>query len=343
MKKGTVLILLCAVTAAIWLSGCGTDSADETLSSDTERVGGLGLTPVDPEDVALSLETEEVPEFSEDDVRGIAVVADGEIRYKINYTERNDRPSFLFWDMVTPYASTAVVDSEELYNIFGTMAYLNLGSGSENTVDESLDPDSFDSYITLNYYRGDDEDDSEAQPDCTLTLMIGPKEDGYYYCVLKGQEDKAMLISTDLLDAVLYEEPYDMLLKIPYLIEYSTVAEVDVTYDGSTYTMTMDEDSYTINGKEADEENYQTLYSDLMQPMLDGEIPEDAELGEDREPIVSIHYIRNMEDSVDYYIDIYSYGDGQYTVSVNGEEHFFLNADDVDTLTGAIEAGFDIK
>ncbi len=341
LKKCMTAILLAGVTAGFLLTGCGnigTDNMGNTADEEESTVTEYGI--INPEDVAKKLETAENPEFTKEEVRGLSVVSDGEILYQINYTEREDRQSFLFWDMVTPYASTAVIDSEAMYELFDTLASLDLTSASPDVADSTQDPDSFDTYIMLNYYDSDDDDDQEVDPDYTFTLLIGEKEDSEYYCVLKGQEEKAMYLSASLIDAVLEQEPYDLLIKVPYLVNYETVSEVDVTYKNKTYTMTMDGDTYTISGKEVDAEEYTSLYSDLMQPTLDGEIADDMELDEDREPLITIRYIRNLDNAVDYRIKIYSYDEDHCTISVNGEENFFLSGDDVDTLIKAIKNGF---
>ena len=74
--------------------------------------------------------------------------------------------------------------------------------------------------------------------------------------------------------------------------------------------------------------------------MLDGEIEEDFGPEKGREPLISIQYIRNMDGAEDYEVNIYSCGDDQYTVSVNGEENFFLVAEDVKTLEKALQDAF---
>ncbi|MCD8148445.1 MAG: hypothetical protein LUE92_02550 [Clostridiales bacterium] len=343
LKKRMIAILLAGVTTGFLLAGCGitnTGTTDKENTADEEESTVTEYGIVNPEDVAKKLETAEEPSFSKEDIRGLSVVSGGEVLYQINYTEREDRQSFRFWDMVTPYASTAVIDSESMYELFDTLASLDLTSGSEDMVDNTQDPDSFDTYITLNYYESEDDDDQEVDPDHTFTLLIGEKEDSNYYCVLKGQEDKAMYLSSSLIDAVLEQEAYDLLIKVPYLVNYETVAEVDVTYKNKTYTMTMDGDTYTISGKEVEEDEYTSLYSDLMQPTLDGEITDDIELEDDREPLITIKYIRNLDNAVDYIVKIYSYDEEHYTISVNGEENFFLSGDDIDTLIKAIKKGF---
>ncbi len=375
MKKRAGMIFLAGVTVMSLLAGCNTAggegqgrsgeasvteqeeneasagqnqsvdpedaAAGQNQSVDPEDVAAGQNRSVNPEDVAAGLERDENPGFSGEDIRGISVVSGGEVVYQMNYTPRNDRDSFLYWDMVTPYASTAIVNTEAMYELYDMISGLDLTSAFGDPEDASPVLEDSDTYIVINYYDGGDSDEQEAEPNKTLTLMIGDEqEDGTYVCALKGYEEKKLKINSSTLDAVLQQDPYDLILKIPYVVNVATVKEVDIAYGGKDHTMTLDKDVYKINGKKADSDTYLSLYSDLMQPMLDGKIPEDAKFEEDREPLISIRYIRNIDGAEDYEVKIYPYGDDRYTVSVNGEEHFFLITEDVETLEKVLKDAF---
>lgn len=338
-KKQAGVIFLAGILAVSLLAGCGnkdggSDTADSISGQEADR--GEAAAAVNPEDVAKTLTISESPEFKKEDIRGISVVVDGEPVYQLNYTPRDDRDSYLYWDMVTPYASTAVVDTEPMYELYEALAGLDW----TGAVSGQQDPGDSDTYITLNYYDSGDSEEQEAEPDHTVTLMIGEKQDGKYNCVLNGDKEKALLMDASILDAVLEQDPYNLILKIPYVVNAATVKEVDITYGGKDYTMTLDGDTYRINRKKVDSGEYLALYSELMQPMLDGKIPEDEALEDDRESLISIRYIRNIEGAEDYEVHIYPYGEDQYTVSVNGEEHFFLSSEDVETLENVLKEAF---
>lgn len=344
MKKRLGAIFLAGIVTASLLAGCSDtggaqDTADSVSGQESSSVGAQ-IGSVNQEDVAEGLESPENPEFAKENIRGVSVVVDGEPVYQLNYTPQDDKDSYLYWDMVTPYASTAIVNTETMYELYEEIAGINLTAGTSDQQDSSQDPKTFDTYLTLNYYESEDSDEQKAEPNRTVTLLIGEKQDNQYYCVLKGYEEKALLLDSAVLDAVLQQDPYDLILKIPYVINVATVKEVDITYGGQDYQMTLEGDTYKINQKKVDSEAYLSLYSELMQPMLDGKIPEDDKLDADREPLISIRYIRNMDGARDYEIHIYPYGDGQYTVSVNGEEHFFLSAEDVEALEKTLKEAF---
>lgn len=337
---------MAGIAAVSLLAGCGTNNGEqsETVSAvgqeqEESSAAEEQSRDINPEDVAENLERAENPGFEKEDIRGISVVVDGEPVYQMNYTPQEDKESYLYWSMLTPYPSTVIVNTETMYQLYETIAGLDLTSGTEEQADASQTPESFDTYITLNYFDGG-EDESEAEPNKTVTLLIGDEQDGQYYCVLKGDEEKALLLNAAALNAILQYNPYDLILKIPYVVNVVTVGEVDISYKGKDYTMTLDGGVYKINGKEVDSDEYLNLYSELMQPMLDGEIPEDAGLEEGREPLISMRYVRNMEGAKDYEVDIYTYGDNQYTVSVNGVEKFFLSAEDVEALEKVLKDAF---
>lgn len=344
IKKRLGVMFLAGIVTASLLAGCGDNNGKqdtaESASGQENSSAGAQTASVNPEDVAKGLEGPEKPEFDKEDIRGVSVVVDGEPAYQLNYTPQDDKESYLYWDMVTPYASTAIVNTEAMYELYEDIAGLNLTAGTSEQQDPSRIPETFDTYITVNYYESEDSDEQKAEPNRTVTLLIGEKQDNQYYCVLKGYEEEALLLDSAVVDAVLQQDPYDLILKIPYVVNVATVKEVDITYGGKDYKMTLEGDTYKINKKKVDSEEYLSLYSELMQPMLDGKIPEGEKLDADREPLISIRYIRNMDGVRDYEIHIYPYGDEQYTVSVNGEEHFFLSAGDVETLEKALKEAF---
>lgn len=353
MKKKLGIIFLTGILSIVLLAGCGVNQeeqssswseSEQSISEDSKGQSTSSsknaFVSVHPEEVAKKLESQESPKFEKEDVRGISVVVDGEPVYQMNYTPRDDKESYLYWDMVTPYASTAIVDTEAMYELYEMIAGVDLTSGSEEAKDSAQNMENCDTYITLNYYEHKDSEDQEEEPNRTVTLLIGDQKDGKYYCELKEYGEKGLWISTDTIDAVLQQEPYNLILKIPYVVNVSTVKKVNISYKGKDYTMALNDGTYKINGKKVDASEYQSLYSELMQPMLDGEIEEDFSPEKDREPLISIQYIRNMDGADDYEVKIYSCEDNKYTISVNGEENFFLVSEDVKTLEKVLKDAF---
>lgn len=346
-RVGTIL-LACAA-AAVLLAGCNgkeTQNNQTSVAASTEqgeKTTKATQTTVNPEDVAEQLTVAAKPKFAKEDVRGVSVVKDGKIQYQLNYTPQDDKESYLFWDMLTPYASTAVINTEEMYYTYNILAEMNLAK--TKTVDVSAKKAGVkdtDTYILLNYYKKDKESDTQqAQPNQTFTILVGNKKGSdNYYCALKGKEDQVFLLQQVQVDHILNRDPYGMILKIPYVLNVASVSEVDINCDGKDYKMTLDGSTYKLNRKKVDSDTYCTLFSALMQPMIESEIPEGETLSTDRQPYISIQYKRNMDSVKDYDVKIYSYKDDKYTISVNGEENFILSKEDVDTLVKTIQDAF---
>lgn len=355
LEKITFIFFLAGMVWALLLTGCGEsgkkpDAAGEALDTETgdtqtQAVEGKDVASVNPEEVARGLEREENPDFEKEAVRGISVTVEGELRYQLNYTPRNDRDSFLYWDMPSPYGSTVIVDTEAMYELYGVMADLDL-TGEEG--DNTKRPEDFDTYITVNYYAGGEAGEQPPKPNRTLTLFVGESLEGKYHCVLKGREDAVLLLDEQSVNSILNQNPYDLILKIPYVVNVATVKQVEIAYKGETMIMTREGDVCRIDGEEVEIEAYQERYSALMQPMLDGEImgsgASDSGDGQsdvkDREPLIHIRYIRNMEGALDYDVAIYQNEDGRYTVSVNGAEYFYLKGEDVENLEEFLEKDY---
>ncbi len=395
-KRAIVPAFMFALLASICFIGGCTGKNNGKKGQDTVKNSGenaanngqpaeiaTGGTVSNPEEIAKSLKSEKHPKLQKEDIRGVSVAEGGDIRYQFNYTPRNDRDSYLFWDMPVPYSSTAVVDTENMYLLFEAISALDLTNASATQAKEpgasqdnltSKEPEASQdnltskepganqdglpakepgantgslpemgntgSYLTVNYYKGDTSSGGQADPNYTMTLVSGQKKNGYYICTLKGQENNPLQLNAQSIDSILHRDTYSMILKIPYVIKADTVKKVTIHYQGQQFPMIAENDSYSINGKNADRKEYLDLYACLMQPMLDGEIDKDATPDKDKEELLSITYERNLAGAEDYEVIIYAYKGGKYTSCVNGREQFYLNADDVKVLEQEIQDVF---
>ena len=168
MKKKLGIIFLTGILSVVLLAGCGADQEEQSTSEASKEKSTSSSSKanlaVNPEDVAKKLESQENPKFDKEDIRGISVVVDGETVYQMNYTPRDDKESYLYWDMVTPYASTVVVDTEAMYELYEMIAGMDLTSGSEEAKDSVQDMENCDTYITLNYYEHKDSEEQKEEP-----------------------------------------------------------------------------------------------------------------------------------------------------------------------------------
>lgn len=283
----------------------------------------------------------ETPVLIKENIRSLEVISDGVTNYKVKYTPQEDKESYLYWDMVTPYESTTVIDTESLYKVFDTLAGINLTNVTEVQEGTDIGISGTDTKLIVYYYNSTDIKTQEANPDSMMTLLIGNKtENGNYYCALDGYEDRVMLVDATTVDSILNQDPYDLILKIPYLINIASVSEVDINYNKKDYTMTLDGDTYYMNKKKVNSKVYYNLFSDLMQPIINKQIQEDADMKSDRTPVLTIYYTRNMDRVPDYEIKYYEYDDEYYTIDVNGQENFLVSTEDFNTLISNIKDAY---
>lgn len=296
-----------------------------------------------PQEVAKELEQIKKPEFIAQDIRGISVVSDGQILYELNYTPRQDRDSYLYWDLVTPYASTAIVNTEEMYELYAQIAAIDFQAAE--LVSEGVETGIADSntYMVLNYFASSQTEDGQTQeinPNYSFTLLIGNKTEDVYYCAIKGYETNVFQLLSEDIENIFSVKPYNLILKIPHAVNVATVKEVNIFFEDKKYEMLLEGNTYKINGKKTDAGTYCDLYSKLLDVMLDGELKEEDRKKEHTE-YIKLEYLRNVEYVENYEIIIYELEDGNYTVSINGEENFFLNQEDVRILEQSIKDGFE--
>ena len=109
---------------------------------------------------------------------------------------------------------------------------------------------------------------------------------------------------------------------------------MDIKYGKKTKTLTRNEKNGSFkNGmKEIDETRFTELVEMLAAPTIYGIVEDRSGFdSEDRKPIVSIKYTKSRgRGSVD--VKIYDNGDGDYSISVNGEEDFYLDSEEVEVL-----------
>lgn len=301
------------------------------------------------EEVAIEQVTE--PEFEVDDIRALEVTKDGEVIYELSYEPREDRQSFLFWDMPVPYQSVATVDTEEIYKLFQVFAGIDFESSKQSETNKEL-ADS-DTKITVSYYDADkgskdseeyekNEDASRDQklehpdPNCLATILVGEKMDNAYECTIEG-DDTVYRIKDFAIDAVLNEKPYDMILKIPFILDKQSVKQVNVEWNDKKAELKSDKNGQSINGKSVDEETYNSVYSMLLQCSMTGEIPVGSDVAKGKKELVKLQYTRTKKDFEEYTVTFYEYDEQNAVVDVNGKVAFLVSQEDVHYMIGCLD------
>lgn len=335
MKRINSKIMLLCIFLLTAIAGCETAEGDINGSKTHKQV----MQQKVPETNAGSEKTLEravCPEFTGDNVRNVRVTDGGNILWEIDYMPKEDRASYLFWDIKIPYNSCAIVDTENMFRLYNRIASLDFHAKTETSdtsVTGLLNPEKT---VTLDYYRGNKEtaaNGTKPAPDTTFTLLIGKENgEGQYFCALKGYEKNVLLLDQQILDEIFAKNPYDLILKIPYVVDISTVSEVHIQAGDRKYTMKSQDGNYMLGKKRVKQKEYSKIYQALMQPMIVQELNAEKPSSTDRQAVLSIEYKRSDKLLDDLKVHFYKYDEKYDSVNVNGNEFFLVNSQEVEQL-----------
>ncbi len=273
------------------------------------------------------------------EIRGLKVQKKGKTVFAVSYEPRKGKETFDYWDISVPYHSLVSVNTEELYNLLGTAALMVWGETDGVSMEEAGITDSGTS-LFLAYCEQGQAEKGGAEPTGAKSILIGDTDGkGSYYAAMEGSS-KVGLVNQILMDEILNAEPYEYILKIPALISVDTVKKVQILSGEKKYLMEQDKESWKMDGEKVSQKDYQTLYGALLDVMLTGEIDENVKSEEEREPVLTLQFIRNSEELSDMEVKYYSCDESRMSVSVNGQERFFVEKDAVFALKERIETSF---
>lgn len=320
-----VLLVIGVLLPVAVLAGC----SKKAEKSGVDSQGGISENVETTEKVPLV--SESIPKFSEDDVKGLKVEKDGKVLYSLDYEPKEDREPYLFWDIKVPYDSYVIVDTEAVYGMFKTFADIDWekaeiesdGGNTMGEVDTGISTSS--TKITIEYGA-----DTLKE---AVVIVGNESKDNKYYCAMENSRNKIFSVETFKIDSILNRTPYDLILKIPYLVDIRTVDKVDISlYGKKKVKLTQSKDAYKINKKKVTKEQYQELYQSILQPTITGEIPGEERSSLDGEELLALYFHRNLEGAEDYDVKIYAYDGVKDYVSVNGNTFFFVEKDEVDQI-----------
>ena len=331
-----LFLIVVVMIPAFVLGGCRKNSG-EGMSGNSSKGNPLKQNlsedgKVEETAAAEPLAKDALPSFTEDEVKFVKVEREGKVCYTVGFEPKEDRDPYLFWDMKVPYESYVIVDTEAMFGMFKTFAGIdwekaevvsdNTKNEGKDNVDTGLDENA--SKITLDYGK---ENLTEV-----VVLVGNETKDGKYYCALESNPEKVFLIETFQIDSVLNRKPYDLILKIPYLVDIRTVKKVELEAGKKKVTMSRKDGTYKINGKKVAEDEYGELYQAILQPTITGEIEEEERASLDGEELLTLYFHRNLDGAKDYDVKIFAYDGVKDYVSVNGNTFFFVEKDEVDQI-----------
>ena len=291
-----------------------------------------------PEEMVIEIS----PELKTSQIRQFQVDEKGTTKYKFDFRKRTDRERFLYWDMTVPYGSIAIVDSEAMYQLYENVLGI-LEGHSKNQFVNTKDGADMSQYgiedsgikITIGYVSDESATSDATVADKKAVLLVGKdNQEGQYYCAMEGAEDKIFLVDTYKIDAVRNKKPFDMILKIPYLVNINSVKQVTIKLEEKKIQMANAKGSYKINGKQVTEDQYKKLYASLLQPSITGSYKEGMKEGNQ---IVSMEYKRTKKEYEPYKVRILSANEKEDIIEVNGKRYFMIDKGEVESLVEVVK------
>lgn len=326
--------LLAAIAAGGLLTGCG--SAGESVQKEMnilERTNHLQEWEEElPQDI--------VPDtLNANAVRGLRIQTEGTITFAVSYEPREEKETFDYWDISVPYHSFVSVNTEELYDLFGMAAQIEMEEAEIGLEEAGIIDSKTSLYIAYDAEQETGEKGSPS-PTASRTLFIGDEDGQGRYYVALGESEQVYLTDKVLVDTVLNVNPFQYILKLPVLIDVITISQVNIVSGETTHTMTQSSDAWKMDKKSVSQEEFQTLYSELLGILLSGELPDDIRFEEDRTPLLTLQFFRNMEGASDVEVKYYSFDENSMSVSVNGEEYFLVEKESIEALQKVIDENF---
>lgn len=282
MKKKLFSIILLA--GILCMPGCGKENQERKELNIFEE-------PSVMQEWKETLPTSE-EEVKSGMIRGLSVEKDGEEVFTVAYSPKEYKSSFAWWEITAPYTSQTTVNTETLYTLLGQMDGMELSDAdTEKTPEETGISDS-ETYITIALSS----DEEEADADSVLRFQIGDSDGNGHVYASDVETGAAGVLPEAAVNTLLAVDPYDYILKIPVLPDITTVSDVEVEKSGELYTMSLKDGEYVMDSREADEEEYNAAYQDLLGILITGEVPEGETTDTEEEPILSVRFFRNTDD-----------------------------------------------
>ena len=326
-----------AISCPLWADEAEKDSetAEESNAEDAEETADQ----TDDETENTDLKTVEHPRMSLYSIRRFSIIKDGKEVFKIKQEPADYKMDFDYWEITNPYDEITTVNTENMYEMFGVLASFNLSNGVD-AADTGLDDTK--TYFTVDFVNtvNDDTAKETQDADATATILIGnTNEDGDYYVCVKGYEEAVYLLSKESVDSLLELKPFNLILKIPALVNIDTLDSVDMSIGKKTYTMKLDGSDYKFGKKTVKKEKFTELYQALQSIMLDSEVEETKDTA-DEEEVLTVTFHRNTEEAPEVTLKYFAYDDTYDSLEINGTERFLVKAEDVDALVKQIKKAF---
>lgn len=202
--------------------------------------------------------------------------------------------------------------------------------------------------VTAVYTAAVDEGEETAEEE-TFTLRLGNSGTDGTYAMLEGSS-MVYLISTDTADSLRYASYASLRSDSICTMDWDTVDRLDITLDGTTYTISFDvtetetedgtetETLYTWNGQELDS----TAVGNMLSAVNSLTATADASGSAGEEPLLTFTFHRNTgDDFAELTLTLYAWDTGSCLASFSGEGSRLVDRSAVTDLTEQIQALFE--
>lgn len=200
--------------------------------------------------------------------------------------------------------------------------------------------------VTAVYTAAVDEGEETAEEE-TFTLRLGNSGTDGTYAMLEGSS-MVYLISTDTADSLRYASYASLRSDSICTMDWDTVDRLDITLDGTTYTISFDvtetetedgtetETLYTWNGQELDS----TAVGNMLSAVNSLTATADASGSAGEEPLLTFHRSTG-DDFAELTLTLYAWDTGSCLASFSGEGSRLVDRSAVTDLTEQIQALFE--
>ena len=233
-----------------------------------------------------------------------------------------------------------IVDEESESYKWIITSFMNKQADPESVTSKILIPAS--SILATGIANENPGDSASFDFDISVTVWAG-EGDGYTYLGIVGDTntyariDKLPTVYTVNTGTFAFAEitPFDILERYAYLVYLDDISGVDVTLPSGSYSMKVqrqgDEESYTVNGKAVETQQFREAYQTIVAMYVDG-LTDDAAKGE-QIATITFHYL----DSKDLTITIHEYDNLNYAVCENGKSMFYMKKQILETIENALK------
>lgn len=322
---------------------------------------------------------ETIPSITAENITHLTVENKDKPGFEILYDagKTSDFAGLTKWTMKQPYKTPLPADTDAVNTLLGNYTALtftscadyNAGDLSKYGLDDpaatvslqyfeeytkdSSTKDDADTGDTADGNTADQKEEEKTKIDYSLDLLIGSKNsDGDYY-VKTGDSSAVNIMSADAVEKIINIDAYSNVDHYVNLVNLDTINQVDVTFDGKTYTLSTEktaataDDSqsgdanettnYYFNGTKAVEDDFKKLYQVIIAPTTQHEIPEDYFKGNtDQKPYMTVTYHLNEGGTIN--IAYKPYDESYYVVDTNGIEYFLTDLRQVADIAKAVSA-----